>query len=263
MTTPPEYPSQHGDPAPYGAPPAYPPPPGPPPPYGPPPYGAAYGGQPPYGAPYGGQPQYGGQPYPGPSPYPQPYLSAPPAKTNWWAVVSLVFGVLGGVLVSVVCGIVALNKTKNGASGRGMAIAGLVLSGLWVLLLAVGIAFYLIVGKGQVDAMDVAEGDCIGAIPDSSLVSSVQVVSCEESHTGEVFAVLTMPEGDFPGQDAIEDYQGRCEPALAVYAPAAMLDPDTGLFVLYPTAESWGRGDRTVTCIATSETPRTGSLRTR
>ena len=33
-----------------------------------------------------------------------------------------------------------------------------------------------------------------------------------------------------------------------------------GLFVLYPTEESWADGDRAVTCIATSESDRTGSL---
>ena len=86
------------------------------------------------------------------------------------------------------------------------------------------------------------------------------VVPCEQPHNGEVFTVLTMSDGDFPGQAAIEEYQGRCEPELAVYSPAAAVDPAVGLFVLYPTEESWADGDRAVTCIATSESDRTGSL---
>ena len=54
-------------------------------------------------------------------------------QTNWWAVVSLITGVIGMVLLSVIFGIVGLNRAKYGQGGRGLAIAGLVLSGLWVL----------------------------------------------------------------------------------------------------------------------------------
>ena len=218
------------------------PPPGYPPPYGPP-------------GPYVPRPQ----PYSAaPPPYPYP---PPPPATNWWAIVSLVFGILGGVLISVVCGIVALNKTKSGFyGGRGMAIAGLVLSGVWVLIFVAAIGFYFIMGRGSVNAADVKVGDCLAEIPDSSRVSSLHVVPCEQPHNGEVFTVLTMSDGDFPGQAAIEEYQGRCEPELAVYSPAAAVDPAVGLFVLYPTEESWADGDRAVTCIATSESDRTGSL---
>jgi hypothetical protein len=39
-----------------------------------------------------------------------------------------------------------------------------------------------------------------------------------------------------------------------------MQDPAVGLFVRYPTEESWRRGNQTVTRIATSETARTGPL---
>src|SRR5258708_39828642 len=83
-------------------------------------------------------------PPPPPMPYPAPppaYYAPPPAQTNWWAIVSLIFGILGGVLISVICGIVGLNKAKQGPGGRGLAIAGLVLSGIWVLGLAAGIVF--------------------------------------------------------------------------------------------------------------------------
>jgi hypothetical protein len=64
--------------------------------------------------------------------YPYPY-PAPPPKTNWWAVVSFVLGLVGVIVLSVVCGIVALSQAKRGGGGRGLAIAGLVLSGLWML----------------------------------------------------------------------------------------------------------------------------------
>jgi len=137
-------------------------------------------------------------PFQGPPPgfYPPPPNA--PKTTNWWAVVSLIFGVIGGVLISVICGIVGLNKAKQGQGGRGMAIAGLVLSGLWVLVAIAAVAIYFIVGKGTVTATDVKVGDCLKEIPDGTRVLTVETVECGESHAGEVFAVLLMPEGDFP-----------------------------------------------------------------
>jgi Septum formation len=215
-------------------------------------------------------------PYPPPPP-PMPFQGPPPGyylppantqsaqhtpkTTNWWAVVSLIFGVIGGVLISVICGIVGLNKAKQGQGGRGMAIAGLVLSGLWVLVAIAAVAIYFVVGKGTVTAMDVKVGDCLKEIPDGTRVLTVETVECGESHAGEVFAVLLMPEGDFPGPSAIEKYQNRCEPALASYSPAAITDDSVQLYVLYPTAETWQQGDRAVTCVATLDPPRTGSIK--
>lgn len=200
-------------------------------------------------------------PYPPPPP-PPGYYAPPPAKqTNWWAVLSLIFGVIGGVLVSVICGIVGLSKAKQGQGGRGLAIAGLVLSALWVVALVGGIVIYLTVVKGTVTATDVKVGDCLKQIPGSTRVLTVDTVGCDQPHAGEVFAVLQMPDGDFPGQSAIEEYQNKCEPALAAYSPTAMTDDSVQLYVLYPTADTWKQGDRAVTCVATLDPPRTGSLK--
>lgn len=140
-------------------------------------------------------------------------------------------------------------------------MVGGILVGLVVLVVVVGLAFYFLGGKGTVTATDVAVGDCLGEIPDGTQVETVKTVDCSESHAGEVFAVLIMPDGDYPGMTAIEDFQGRCEPALAAYSPDAITDDSVQLYVLYPTPETWEQGDRAVTCIATLDPPRTGSLK--
>ena len=234
-------------------PPGYPPPPDPPPPRGPYPPPPPHGAYPP--------PPPGAYPPPPYYPPPQGPYAPPTPGTNWWAVISLIFGVLGGVLISVICGIVGLNRAKKGQGGRGMAIAGLVLSGLWIVGIVALVAFLLFFDKGTVSATEVKAGDCLKELPASGLVITVDTAPCGEPHTGEIFSVMKMPEGDFPGQFAIEEYQNKCAPELAKYSPEAAEDPDVGLFVLYPSEDSWGQGDRTVTCIATTDSPRSGTLK--
>jgi hypothetical protein len=48
---------------------------------------------------------------------------------------------------------------------------------------------------------------------------------------------------------------------LATYAPDAMTDDSVQMYVLYPTPETWEQGDRAVTCIATLDPQRTGSIK--
>ena len=94
-----------------------------------------YGPMPPqFGAPYGVPPGY-------PPPYPYGYGYAPPQQggTNGMAIAAMVCGICGFVclvpgLVAIVLGIVALPQIKrSGQSGRGMAITGIVMGGLWIL----------------------------------------------------------------------------------------------------------------------------------
>jgi hypothetical protein len=139
-------------------------------------------------------------------------------------------------------------------------IIGLI-AGVFALMAIAVIAFVVIIGKGTVTATDVKVGDCLKEIPGNTRVLTVDTVGCDQPHAGEVFAVLLMPEGDFPGQPAIEAYQNKCEPELATYAPSAITDNSVQLYVLYPTAETWSQGDRAVTCVATLDPPRAGSLK--
>jgi hypothetical protein len=134
--------------------------------------------------------------------------------------------------------------------------------GTFVVLAIIGaIVLFAVIGSDRVTATDIAKGDCLAEIPDSSRVLTVKTIDCAESHAGEVFAVLTMPDGEFPGQSAIDDYADRCSPALASYAPIAMIDDSIELYVLYPTQETWEQGDRAVTCVATLDPPRAGSIK--
>jgi hypothetical protein len=131
----------------------YPPPSGfPPPPgtqYGNVQYGGQYGGGPhgsgPYGsAPYNSAPYSGGPYNAGPYGYPQGYYGQQQG-TSGLAIASLILGICGFLCVTpfvgLGLGIGALTKiSKTGQPGKGMAIAGIILSGLWIALLVLMIA---------------------------------------------------------------------------------------------------------------------------
>lgn len=62
------------------------------------------------------------------------------------AIATLVMGI---VLPAVICGIVALGQIRGGSySGRGMVIAGLLISAAWVLLLGLYVASVVLAWPG-------------------------------------------------------------------------------------------------------------------
>ena len=104
---------------------------------------------------------------------------------------------------------------------------------------------YLIVGNGTVGANEVKAGDCLKELPDHPGWCSPSTPRCGEPHTGEIFAVMTMPDGDSPGQSAIEKYQNKCAPELAEYSPEAARRSEIGHVRALPEWRPWGEGDRT------------------
>ena len=218
-----------------------------------------------------GQPP-GYQPYPQPG-YPYGQYGQPPApyptyptkpSTNGFAIASLILGIIGGVLLSVIFGIIALNQTKGGRQGgRGMAIAGLIISAAWVFVIAVFVIVAIVFDDGSVQATDIKTGDCIAETPaDGANVLRLPKVSCDEPHEGEVYAMIPVSGGTFPGQTAMQsEYEQRCLSALEAYAPNAANDPGINSFLLYPSQETWDRGDRDVACLAITRDKRTGSIK--
>jgi hypothetical protein len=211
------------------------------------------------------------QPYQ-PQPYQQPYPPCPPTpptrSTNGFAVASLILGLIGFVwifaLLSVIFGIIALNQTKGGKQqGRGMAITGLVLSGLWTVILVAVVVVLIMSGDGSVRATDVQVGDCIETTPAEGVtVKRMPKVSCDKPHQGEVYALLSVSGETFPGQTTLRDqYQEKCVTALDTYSSKAAADSAYQIFVLYPTQQTWDQRDRRVACLTITDDKRTGSVK--
>lgn len=157
-----------------------------------------------------------------------------------------------------------------------MAIAGIVLSGVWVAVIGLVVTAVLltdadrdesgdITAGGSVSATSLQVGDCINGLHESDNVSSLPAVPCGEPHEGEVFALFDLQDAGYPGGPAvIRQAEDGCTRRLASYAPGAAADPSIELFYLYPTDTTWPQGDREVVCIASDPSgPRTGSLRGR
>jgi hypothetical protein len=211
-------------------------------------------------------------------PYAQPSSNPPPqrtgyppgpefpppaaASTNGFAVAALVFGILGGLL-GFVFGIIALVQIRRkGQKGTGLAVAGLVLSALWLLAIGLGVVLVLatadrdtegeITEGGSVLAMSLQVGDCLNGLQEEGDVQSLPAVPCAEPHEGEVYATFDLPEGDYPSETSIVDQaESGCDERLNSVAPDAYEDPSIGLFYLYPIELSWP-DDREVVCIAIS-----------
>lgn len=280
--------TQNVPPAPYPAPPGqYPPPAAPPPqyPYSPPsqyPPPAQYPPPPQYPpTEYSPPPQYPPTEYsptapPGYYPTQQYPPTAPKPGVNGFAIASLVLGICSGPLLAVIFGIIALRQIRrSGQRGRGMAIAGLVLSGIWVLAVGIGVAIAIatdadrdssgqLTGSGRVSISDLQPGDCVNNIQEDRLVTKVDAVPCSQLHSGEVFAVFDLTGSTFPGESNTNDQAEQgCLDRLDDYAPDAVNDDSLDLFYFAPNANSWGRGDREVVCLALDPNKqRTGSLRT-
>jgi hypothetical protein len=139
------------------------------------------------------QPPYPQQPYgQPPQGYPPPGQVAPAQqqrRTSGAAVASLVFGLLGCIpfvtgLLAVVCGILGISKTKDPRySGRGLAIAGLLLGLLSIVLWGIfGSGAYALYayGKPAREAATQYARDLSGGSLDAAMANSTSTITRDE-----------------------------------------------------------------------------------
>jgi len=105
---------------------------------------------------------------------------------------------------------------------------------------------------------DLSPGDCFDdpadGAADGSQVETLPMVDCESPHDNEVYAIFEVTDdlatGPYPGVVALDDEAtGRCVPLFEDYVGSPYENtPRLDILWLSPTAESWGNGDRLVTC---------------
>lgn len=167
-----------------------------------------------------------------------------PGGTNGWAVAAFILGILGGTILSVIFAVAALVQMRGRHQrGRGLAIAALVISAVWIAVITSVIAYGVSTQGKSVRAADLKTGDCVKDAYDDQLPTWVKRVRCDRPHRGEVFAVLTRP-----GATAAD-----CGSQFFGYAPNS---PEGPVFRV-----AWANGGGSIVCVAMSKHERWSSLR--
>jgi len=202
-----------------------------------------------------------------PTPGVSSYTADRPAPgTNGFAIASFVLGLLSIVLLSVIFGIIALKKIRSRPQrGRGLAIAGLCLSGAWL----VGLAAVLVITSltaarrsattgqitksGHLGVFSLRTGDCFqnpsGSQPNTAM-TQITAVPCTSPHNAQVIAELPVPGSAYPGHAAFraQALQG-CRARIVAVADRAKLTATMQLLWIYPLPQAWADGQRTISCL--------------
>ncbi|TMR02654.1 hypothetical protein ETD83_11995 [Actinomadura soli] len=195
---------------------------------------------------------------------PMPAPGSAPGRTNRFAVVALVTGLTGLVLLAVGFAIAAFVQIgRRGEKGKGLAIGGLAASVAWVLVAAVALAVFVgsifttdrdasgrVTGKDKVLPAALRTGDCFTGLREGAFRNLVTALPCTEPHDGEVIATLQMPGGEYPGdQKVAEAATGLCGRKMLQFRRSRYAR-DLAQYSIQPTKTSWNAGDRKLICLA-------------
>jgi hypothetical protein len=182
-------------------------------------------------------------------------------RVDGFAITSLILGLVGSILFSVGFGIAALRRIRAGKRrGKGLAVAGMSLSLVWLIVAIVLVAFHAgrqpvrssdgaVTARGQIAPTSLHLGDCV-ELPRvvTGPVRSLAIGPCSVRHNGQVFTILQTDPGPYPG-DAQRNAQALADCAKA--APAFLGNVPSLLHVVSFVAvrSAWDLGDRQVRCL--------------
>jgi hypothetical protein len=176
-------------------------------------------------------------------------------RTNRLAVVALVTGLLGLILLAVGFAIAALVQIgRRGERGKGLAIGGLVAGVAWLTaLVALAIAALTgAVGEGIGGSAALKlfpqPGQCFD-IPKDERSAEFPLAACDAPHDAEMILYFKLPKGEWPGQQEIDRLgEAGCEQRLTARFKTRTPVLNGVGYSLHPTRVSWSIGDRAVHC---------------
>jgi hypothetical protein len=209
--------------------------------------------------------QYGspGTPYgiPGPPPATGP--------TSGWAIASFVLGLLSVAILSVIFAFIALRRIKRlRQRGRGLAIAGLALSGFWVVVVVAAIVAVntgkatrsattgVITHRGHINAFSLRVGDCFDNPAGARAVNTVTAIPCDQPHNAQIYGKFKLTGSDFsyPGAVVVaQRARSGCNARIGT-VNKSMTTTAMTVRILLPEKTSWVAGQRTVSCMVVNPT---------
>lgn len=122
--------------------------------------------------------------------------------------------------------------------------------GFGVVLLALA-GYLLFLGDSGTFIDDLSVGDCFQTPADME-VAVVDVVSCEDPHDEEIYAITQLPHAvdqPYPGLLAVDEAAfTACFDDFQAFVGAPYETSMLDIFWFSPTGESWVEGDRRVVC---------------
>jgi hypothetical protein len=119
-----------------------------------------------------------------------------------------------------------------------------------------------LIGGGSLLPFELEVGDCFDD-PGPGEVETVMVMPCEGEHDFEVYHRFMLPDGSYPGAQAIQDaWIEGCLAEFELFVGTSFDESMLDISGIYPTRESWeGIDDREVLCSVTAVNgqPRAGS----
>jgi hypothetical protein len=189
----------------------------------------------------------------------QGYHAAPRPGTSGLAITAFVLGLLGLWPLAPIFAMAALVQLRRSyRKGKGLAIAGLVLSLLWAVAqigfaILVGVAVHKTLTQplkpGEHGFMaQLRPGDCYdhqGGATSTSLIGRL----CTDPHDGQMILTFSMPDGPWPGRDEVSKLANTgCKDRVVAEFAGHMPARHLGTTILLPTQVAWVAGDRTVHC---------------
>lgn len=190
---------------------------------------------------------YGGPAPAAPVAYGQPAYGqpAPATGTDGMSIAALITGILGMGLIPLILGILGLKRTKaNGTSGRGLAIAGIVLGALEIVAGIILTISLIVGGAAVVDAVNEANAAASAAAED---IESLEPAPTEEEVVEDdtllsetpLKDVIPLEAGGFTSAGLTDEATVLAAGALEAYATSYTDGTDTVVAVVsdWATAE--------------------------
>lgn len=208
-----------------------------------------------------------------------PHYSAPPrpAPSQARAVWALVLTLLGGcccyvpTVIGIVMGFKAINRSEleNVDHGRGLGAAAVCVgfAQLGALVVSLTLVFggdLLALDTGgyaekpanadasRVEIADLHRRDCFSdARLHGGKKGVTRLVDCDRPHDAEVFDVLPIQSGSFPGLPAFKQRARDCRTSFADYVGVPVDESRLAVTWYYPTKQGWvDPSTRVITCVA-------------